>query len=98
MKLSSLQNNQIVKYRIGRAGPTEVIWGKWTIASLYVARRQQDLPAKLRNKCKYWKAGDITTLTTVEDVCAEFNQNDFCDDGIFNAEDWYLEIDGLEKD
>lgn len=86
MKLSELFDNQIVKYRIGRAGPNNVIWEEWTIGPIYVQRRAIQY--------KNYPAGEIVTLTTINDVTAEYSEDDFFE-GIFNCEDYYLEIFGL---
>lgn len=103
MKLDDLTNGQVVRYRIGRAGRNDVEWGPWKTGPLYVGRRDKDLPKKFRGRGygygygDGWKAGAILTLTTMNDNCAEFGQNDWQRSSkVFNAEDWYLEIEGLE--
>lgn len=89
-----LQNNQRVKYRIGKHGEHSINWGEWKSGNLYVARRV--LPIK-RVKFSFTpNLGDIITLTIRNENCAEFSQQDFNEDGVFNCEEWNLEIEGLQ--
>lgn len=101
MKLSELQSQQTVKYRTGRdvgGDSIEPGWSEWKQGVLYIHRRDTDLPKKYRRgkvDSDKWKAGYILTLA-VPDWGAEYSQHDYCGKGVFLAEDWYLEIEGLE--
>lgn len=98
MTLSDLHNDQVVRYRIGRAGEARVNWGPWNKGPIYVARRQVDLPKKYRGTSPetHWRAGSILTLRPRNGVCAEFGGDDWSPEfRTFNCEDYYLEIEGL---
>jgi len=97
-ELASLQNNQSVRYRIGRAGRTDVEWEDWKEGPLYVEKRESDMPS-LKNRARdTWKAGSILMLIPIGENTAEFGQADYCGNGVFCAEDYYLEIADLGKD
>jgi hypothetical protein len=100
MKLEEIENNIIVEYRVGRAGPNSVIWEPWTKGPLYVNKRTVDLPIKKRyqGSSDWWKAGSIVTLTPNNSSTADFDQDDYCGDGVFCNEDYYLEIKELQKE
>ncbi len=83
MKLNDLQNGQIVRCRTGRAGRHAVQWGDWRQAELYVQRHP--------------KTGNVLIVTPKDEVWAEAGPNDLCEDGILLVEDYYLQIEGLEK-
>lgn len=102
MTLAELFDGQTVKYRIGRAGDGDATgpsWRPWTTGTLFCNRRDKDLPERMRPRCAYWRGGDITGLTIRDDATvqgwAEYTQADYCGDGTFVAEDYYLEIEGL---
>jgi len=95
-KLEELENNELVEYRVGRAGPTSVVWEPWMVGTLYVNKRETDLASKYRKRAPdTWRAGSILTLTPHNSITAEFGQGDYCGNGIFCAEDYYLEIKNL---
>lgn len=100
MTLAELKDGQPVRYRYGRGGDSDATgpsWGPWTDGELFVFRRNKDLqPAYLRKRCAYWRAGDIVTITIRDLDLAEYSQADYQGDGLFLAEDYYLEIGGLE--
>ncbi len=93
MKLSELQNGQIVRCREGVHSLTgiEPIWGEWADKKLYVDRRDKPLAKKYHRQTRAPNVGDILILTVGG---AEFSQGDF-DNGIFNCEDYLLEIEGV---
>jgi len=96
MKLSDLHTNQIVTFRIGRAGKSNVIWGEWQQGYIYVARRLTSLPNKLKTRTNAPNVGDIITICPKDIVCAEFSQGDYFPEfHCFNCEDWYFEIKEL---
>ena len=98
MKVAELQDQQEVRNRIGRAGDGDATgpsWRPWDTGKLFVNRREKDLPARLRGRCAYWAAGDITGLTIRDKGWAEYTQADYQGNGLFLAEDYYLEIEGL---
>lgn len=98
MTINELQDQQEVRYRLGRAGDgwsTGPSWKPWTTGKLFVNRREHDLPAAQRQRCGYWRAGDILGLTVRDIGWAEYVQTDYQGNGLFVAEDYYLEIEGL---
>jgi len=95
MDLKDLEDQIEVKYRTGRAGRTSVEWNPWRVGKLYVQKRQEDVPKLKRRGPMTWQAGSILTLTPTDEVTAEYGQGDYCGEGIFCAEDYYLEIEGL---
>ena len=101
MKISELTNREIVIARTGRAGREAVEWKPWTLTTLYVTRRECDLPQTMRKRTKWWHKGDLLTVTLHDRDCAEGSMADFCPDpegGTFVVEDYYLQIRGLEAD
>jgi hypothetical protein len=84
MRISDLQDNQVVRARWGRAGRTAPDFGPWRDAPLYVQRDNK---------------GNVVVvalrLPPGEDW-AEYNPRDF-QGGLFVAEDYYLEIEGLAQ-
>ncbi len=96
MKLSELKQGQIIEVRHGRAGEIEPNWGPWHNAKIdYLVRREQPLPKSMQQRSNAPNAGDVLTLA-IEGWPCEYGQGDYCGDGTFLAEDWYLEIKGLE--
>ena len=88
MKINELQDNQIVTLRTGRAGRHAVEWGMWRPATLYVQRN---------------KKGEIVDIAIKSENWAEYNPkhdynppSEYHPHGVFTAEDYYMEIDGLE--
>ena len=97
MKLSELENNIVVEYRVGQAGSNAVIWEPWTKGPLYVQKRLQDLPKKSHGSSDFRKAGAVLTLTPIGAGTADFSQENYCGKGVFCNEDYYLEIKELQK-
>lgn len=95
MTTRELSSEQPVRYRLGKAGESQCEWQDWTVGKLYIARRDKDLPSKLRNLCSYWRAGDITTLAVQDRSWAEFTEGDYIGGGMFMCEDYLIEIEGL---
>jgi hypothetical protein len=95
MNLSDLNSNNEVRYRTGMAGQNDVDWNQWKQGRLFIERRETDLPGNLRKRCRYWKKGDIVSLTPEGMGWATYTQGDYCDNGVFSAEEYYLEIEGL---
>jgi len=95
MSIADLKDYQQVTYRLGRAGNSKVIWEPWSIGHLFVNRREHDLPARFAKRCAYWRAGDIMGLTIRDKGWAEYTQADYQGNGLFLAEDYYLEIEGI---
>jgi hypothetical protein len=93
MTLADLTHGQRVRYRVGRAGETAVTWGPWTTGTLHVQRSLY--PERGRRKPSLPPPGRLAVLTIREDVVAEYVERDYCGQGVFNVEDWYLEIEGL---
>lgn len=87
MQLADLHDNQTVTYRLGRAGLSRVEWQPWTVGTLYVVRRSVAFRHHPKN--------EIITLTVRGAGWAEYGERDFFE-GVFMAEDYYLEIKGLE--
>lgn len=102
MKLSELQDGQVVICRTGIAGRNAVEWSRWGEHPLYIRRREFDIPKSNRRGTKGNKKGDIIIITLSDDVwVAEASMDDFCSDspegGCFNVEEYYLQIQGLIK-
>jgi hypothetical protein len=93
MTPEELQNGQAITFRTGLAGRTGVIWGPWRTGVLYLVRRETAL--KRKNPQPSHLAGAILTLTVLDVHTAEFSQDDYCGEGVFNSEEYYLEIEGL---
>ena len=82
MKIANLQNGQVVRVKTGMAGRHEVVWSDWRERALYVQRNNK---------------GEITVLSIQHDNWAEYNPKyDYQGNGLFTAEDYYMEIEGLE--
>jgi hypothetical protein len=89
MQIQELKNGQMVKARCGRAGSTNVKWGSWRTATLYV---QSTVPSRKFPVPK-------VVLLSLQDGGngAEYRPEDFCPaDNCFMVEDYYLEIEGLK--
>lgn len=97
MKMSELQNGQIVRYRLGKAGETNVTWEPWKDGPIYISRRETELQQRYRRNARgtEWQTGAIITLTPLDDSWAEYGQDDFSQ-GVFTCEDYYMEIEKLE--
>lgn len=94
--LANLDPYKTYIYRVGRPGENDVIWGEWKQSTFYIYRRMGDLPKSRRKKTKLWKSNSILSLTPDGEVCAEFSELDYCGNGVFCCESWYLEIKGLK--
>ena len=83
MKISELQDGQVVRSRVGKHGDHAPDWQEWGDHTLYVQRT---------------KTGEICTITLRDINWAEFDPRtgDFYD-GLFSAEEYLLEIEGLER-
>jgi hypothetical protein len=96
MKLSDLNNETVYTYRLGRAGRTNVEWRPWRQGKMYVKFREQDLPKSSR-RGKIGLKGELLTIIPVDAVdWAESGEKDYCGNGCFVTEDYYLEIQGLD--
>lgn len=88
MKISELQDGQIVTLRTGRAGRHAVEWGMWRPATLYIQRN---------------KKGEVVVIAIKSEGWAEYSPRDWNPPfdgnphGTFVAEDYYMEIEGVEK-
>lgn len=93
--LSNIKSDDTVKYRIGLAGRNDVDWEQWkTTNFIYVLRREQTIRRSIQRK--HHVAGQIVTLTILNEVCPDFSIDDLCEDKdsvIFNVEDYYLQLD-----
>ena len=88
MRISELNDNDIVRARCGRAGRIAVKWDDWGDETIYIQKHN----------------GEIIILTLRSRVWAEVGQDDLnsidFDDtlgGIIVVEDWYLQIEGLTE-
>lgn len=83
MKISELQNGQVVRARIGMAGRHEVEWQEWKNLPLYIQKN---------------KKGEVVIVALEPPMnWAEYNPKyDYVGNGLFTAEDYYMEIEGLE--
>jgi len=82
----TFENNQVVEYRLGRAGRHDVDFGDWQTGPIYVKKTE---------------AGEMCNMTPITKpqlgLWAEYDpRRDYCgeDDGIatFICEDYYMEI------
>jgi len=95
MTLAELQDGQVVRYRHGRAGRTEVEWGAWESGPIYVRRREKALARRYHRQTNAPNAGDIITIATTG-FGAEYSQGDYSPEhNTFNTEDYYFQIEGL---
>lgn len=96
--IRSLENNQIVKYRLGRAGTSAPIWGDWKTGKIFVQKRNSDyLPAKKQSRTS-WQAGAVLIVTPQDENTAEFREEDFSFEfNTFCCENFYFEIDWSYK-
>lgn len=86
-----------VRYRTGMAGESDVEWGPWKDGEFFITRRTRDLPTNLRQRCSFWRKGDITAITPIGEGAdwATYTQGDYQGNGLFVNEGYYLEIEGL---
>lgn len=94
MDIGELGNKKLITLRTGRAGRTGVDWQPWRKGRLYVARRVHALKRKGK-QAKSWKEGAILTLAVVGSNTVEYSEDDYQGNGVFNCEDYYLEIEDL---
>ncbi len=97
MNLQDLHNGQTLTVRHGRdvgGDSTEPNWSGWHPAILYLVRREIPLPKRFGSRANAPNVGDIITLA-VSGWDAEYGQIDYCGNGQFVAEDYYLEIKEL---
>ena len=90
--LANIQTGDTARLRMGRAGRTGVVWGPWEEREVYVERRASPLPRRTRRPVRSHEVGAIITLTVVDGDTADFSIDDF-HDGVFTAEDYYLQLD-----
>jgi hypothetical protein len=83
MKISELQNEQVVNTRIGRAGRNGVRWQKWEQKPLFVQRNKKGKVVIVSLMNSFWA-----------EYCPEFDYSN----GTFIAEDYYMQIEGLDKE
>lgn len=95
VSLANIKSDDIVKYRIGMAGRHDVDWGEWkTSNSIYVLRREKTI--RKPSSQKHHIAGQIVTLTILNEICPDFSIDDLCEEKdaiIFNVEEYYLQLD-----
>jgi hypothetical protein len=77
MTTLDLRNNDVLLYRLGKAGESSVAWGDWKTGKIHLTRKRN---------------GEIATITPQNDFTAEFSQSSYCGDGIFNSEEFYFQI------
>jgi hypothetical protein len=95
MKITDLKVGDVVTVRTGRAGRTSPDWSAWREAIIvYLVRRDLPLSKSLQKRSTSPNIGDIISLD-VEGWSAEYSQADYCGNGLFLVEDWYLEIKEL---
>lgn len=89
--LSKLQDGQVVEFRLGKAGDSDVKWRPWQTGPLHVQRRTAKAPSGYRGPAA--NVGDITCLTPKGVNWAEYLQNDYNPTyDTFTAEDYYMQI------
>lgn len=91
LDLSKLQDGQVVEFRLGKAGDSDVKWRQWQKGPFHVQRRTAKAPGGYRGPAA--NVGDITCLTPKSVSWAEYLQNDY--DPVhdtFTAEDYYMQI------
>lgn len=99
MKLAELQHGQVVKYRVGRAGRTAPDWSEWRTSPIFLRRREKEYR---RGKTVYPVGQILELVIENEPNWATYCWTSFCppsqpgSNAIFLAEDYYLEIEGLE--
>ena len=54
-------------------------WSEWETVTLFIRRREKDLP-KARRKGQNWKKGDLIELAINEKSWASYTQSDYCED------------------
>jgi len=103
MQLADLRDFQEVRLRVGQPttiggdeGPIQ--WGDWTTDTLYVVRRERDLPKRHRRGFVIWQAGALVSICPRNIICSEFAEHDW-DPRLkgFYGEQHILEIEGLES-
>lgn len=92
MTTADLQHGQLVRCRLGRHGREAIDWHPWREGRLYLQRRTV-LPRGAHRRGL--KLNDILTLTIEGCSWAEYSQQDYVGGGVFNAEDYNLQIEGL---
>jgi len=85
VKVTDLQDGQVVRARWGRAGREGPDWGPWQDVPLYVQRHMGKVVCVTLQDIA-WAEGDERDLSPP----AEGEKNAY-----FVVEDYYLEIDGL---
>jgi hypothetical protein len=95
MNLSELQDHQPVRYRVGLHGRNSIEWRDWRDGELFLFRRETDLPKSMWRKSRSPRAGDILTIGVRVPSLPEFCGADYQGDGVFNNEDWNLQIKDL---
>lgn len=85
MKISDLENQQVVKYRLGKhTNGISPDWQQWKQGPMYVQRHP------ITNK--------VLIVTPQDECCAEFSPEDFCSDWKqFSCEEYLMEIEGVTQ-
>jgi hypothetical protein len=94
--LENLQNDDNVRFRIGRAGLDDIVWQNWQEGPMYVQRREKSLPKKIHDSRRQsHNVGAIITITPKMANTAEFSADDLNEEGeiVFCCEDYYMQID-----
>lgn len=102
MELKDLQNGMQVQYQFASSRepdyPQTPRWSSVRAGSLYVMRRDEDLPKRLRSRRddeRRWRAGHILVLAAPGS--AEFDETEYFPEHgyFFNGESHFLRIVGL---
>ena len=86
MKINDLQNQQVVRYRLGRAGRHAVEWEDWIEGPLYIQRFKNQVTTLVPEL----KNGAWAEYDPRRDYCPQTDGS-----GLLLAEDYYMEIEGL---
>ena len=102
MKISELQNGQTVRLRTGRAGRTDVAWGPWRNAPLYVQRDHKGRVCNLTPTDQVWAEYDPRSLggrgkASTPESYRQAMDSDTPGVLIFITEDWYMETEGITR-
>jgi hypothetical protein len=82
MKVAELQNDQVVRVRVGMAERYGVEWREWQLRPVSIQKNKKNETVIIALQGLGW---------------AEYNpKEDYQGKGLFTAEDYYMEIDGLE--
>lgn len=92
--LQTIQDGDVVRYRTGRAGQTDVDWNNWKTGPFYIVRRENKINRS--HPRQSYQKNAIIIITPRSDVTAEFSIDDLGTDSneiVFCCEDYYLQLD-----